>query len=227
MFLSPHEFKINESNIQSTILDREINILPKVFDPSKIDNLKIKLKETNDKILERKEEISKIRNLNTEQDNKKDKVLSKIKELKDSEIKKLQLKISDGEKQIEIIKSKKENIINEEVKEITSQLQKIELEKNDISNKMKLLQKDGLNLKNVNDELDKEIKELKNSIACPSCGRAYDKNDPKYSEHLAHLEENINQKLIKKDDNNNRIQKFLTDYKVLKNQLPELEETET
>jgi len=222
-----YEFKINESNIQSTILDREINILPKVFDPSKIDNLKIKLKETNDKILERKEEISKIRNLNTEQDNKKDKVLSKIKELKDSEIKKLQLKISDGEKQIEIIKSKKENIINEEVKEITSQLQKIELEKNDISNKMKLLQKDGLNLKNVNDELDKEIKELKNSIACPSCGRAYDKNDPKYSEHLAHLEENINQKLIKKDDNNNRIQKFLTDYKVLKNQLPELEETET
>ncbi len=225
--INNYESKINESKIQSTILDREISILPQIFDPTKINNLKVKLKETNDKILERKDEISKMKNLNTEQDNKKDKVLSKIKELKDSEIKKLQLKISDNEKQIEIIKSKKENIINDEVREITSQIQKLELEKNDISNKMKLLQKDGLNLKNSNDQLDIDIEKLKNSTACPSCGRAYDKNDPEYSDHLAHLEEQIKEKTKLKEDNNTKIQKFLTDYKVFKNQLPELEEKET
>ena len=222
-----YETKINESNIQLTILDREIDILPKIFDPTKINNLKIKLKETNDKILERKDEISKIRNLNTEQDNKKDKVLSKIKELKDSEIKKLQLKISDNEKQIEIIKSKKENIINDEVREITYQLQKLELEKSDISNKMKLLQKDGLNLKNANDDLEKEIEKLKESTTCPECGKKYDINDPNDAEHLKHLDEKINQKSTRREENNIKIQKFLSDYKVLKNQLPEIEEKET
>ena len=222
-----YESKIAEyTNVQLTILDREISILPKIFDPTKINNLKVKLKDTNDKILERKDEIFKMRELNTEQDKQKDKILSKIKELKDSEIKKFQLKISDNEKQIEIIKSKKENIINDEVREITSQIQKLELEKSDISNKMKLLQKDGLNLKNSNDQLDIDIEKLKNSTACPSCGRAYDKNDPEYSDHLAHLEEQIKEKTKLKEDNNVKIQKFLSDYKILKNKLPELEEKE-
>ena len=221
-----YEIKINESKIQSTILDREINILPQTFDINKINNLKIKLKETQDKISERKDEISKIRGIMIESDNKKDKILAKIKELKESEIKKMQLKISDNDLNIEIIKSKKENVLNEEIKEITFLIQKLELEKNDISNKMKLLQKDGSNLKNSNDELEKEIEKLKESTTCPECGKKYDINNPNDAEHLKHLNEKIEQKSIKKDDNSSKIQKFLSDYKLLKNKLPELEEKE-
>jgi DNA repair exonuclease SbcCD ATPase subunit len=215
--------KINEAKIQMTILNREIETLPLYFDSSRLSVLKIRLKETNDKISERKDEISIIRNLITESDNKRDKVLSKIKELKDAEIKKLLLKISDNDLKIEVVKNKKEAIINEQIRSITSDLQTIELEKSDISNKMKLLQKDGMNLKNANDKLDKEIEDLKNSKACPSCGRDYDKNDPQYSDHLAHLQDRINQLVIEKDENENKIQKFLNDYKKLKNGLPDLE----
>ena len=218
-----YQSKINESNLQITILDRDIKNLPSVFDATKLDKLKIKLKETNDKISERKDEIAKMKNLNTESDNKKDKVLSKIKELKDAEIKKLQLKISDNELKIQVIKNQKESIVNDEILKITTELQKIELEKSDISNKMKLLQKDGINLKNVNDELDVEIENLKNSTSCSACGRPFDKNDPEYSDHLAHLEDKINQLLAKKEDNNVKIQKFLNDFKVLKSSLPEFE----
>ena len=222
-----YKTKINESSIQNTILDREIKSLPSEFNSLKFNNLKIKLKETNDKISERKDEIAKMKNLNTESDNKKDKVTSKIKELKDNEIKNLQFKINDNDLKIEVIKNQKESIVNTEKTQIISNLQKIELEKNEISNKMKLIQKDGINLKNANDELDKEIEKYKNSTSCPACGRDYDKNDPKYSEHLAHLQEKIEQLLTKKEDNNIKIQKFLNDYKKLKNQLPELEEKET
>lgn len=215
--------KINESNIQIVILDREIKSLPLQFDNTKLNNLKIKLKETNEKISERKDEISNIRGIITESENKKDKVLSKIKELKESEIKKLLLKISDNDLKIQIVKNEKESIINKEINLITSNLQSIELEKNEISNKMKLFQKDGLNLKNLNDNLDKEIQELKNSSKCSACGRAFDKNDPDYTEHLAHLEEKVNQLLIKKQDNESKIQKLLNEYKKLKNLLPDLE----
>ena len=180
------------------------------------------MKDTNDKISERKEEISNIRNLLTESKNKVDKVLSKIKELKDAEIKKLQLKIGDNDLKIEVVKNQKENIINEEITKITSELQKIELEKSDISNKMKLFQKDGLNLKNSNDELDKEIEDLKNSTVCPTCGRDFEEG----SDHLIHLQEKINQLIFKKEDNNFKIQKFLSEYKKLKNLLPDLESKE-
>jgi DNA repair exonuclease SbcCD ATPase subunit/predicted MPP superfamily phosphohydrolase len=222
-----YKVKISDSNIKDEILNKEIKNLPSQFDIIKLNNLKVKLKETNDKISERKEEISKIKNIITESDNKKDKVLNKIKELKDNEIKNILLKIGDNELKIEIIKNQKENIINIEKTQIVSELQKIELEKNDISNKMKLLQKDGINLKNSNDELDKEIEDYKNSTSCPACGRDYDKNDPKYSEHLAHLQEKIDQLLNKKDENNNKIQKLLDEYKKLKNQLPHLETKES
>jgi DNA repair exonuclease SbcCD ATPase subunit/DNA repair exonuclease SbcCD nuclease subunit len=215
--------KISESNIQLTIMGREIDSLPSEFDSKRLNDLKIKLKETNDKISERKDEISKIRNLITESDNKKDKVLAKIKELKDSEIRKLMLKISDNDLKIEIIKNQKENVVNEEIRNLTSELQKIELEKSDLNNKMKLLQKDGVNLKNANDEIDKDVEELKNSTSCPTCGRDYEEG----SDHLVHLQEKIDELLSKKEDNDIKIQKLLNEYKRIKNLLPELEQKES
>lgn len=216
--INNYNSKIDEAKIQLTIFDREISSLPKEFNTDKLNKLKIKLKETNDKISERKDEISKIRNLITESDNKRDKVLSKIKELKDSEIKKLQLKISDNELKIQIIKNEKENIVKEEIRNIDIESQELELEKSEISNKMKLLQKDGVNLKGKNDEIEKEINEYKNSKICPTCGQ-----DLEGSEHLIHLQEKIKQLEVKKDENEIKIQKFLNEYKRLKNQLPEIE----
>lgn len=211
--------KIDEAKIQTTILDREINSLPKEFNTDKLSKLKIRLKETNDKISERKDEISKIKNLITESDNKRDKVLAKIKELKDSEIKKLQLKISDNGLKIEIIKNQKENIVIQEIRNIDIEIQELELEKSEISNKMKLFQKDGFNLKGKNDEIEKEIDEFKNSKACPTCGRDFEED----SEHLIHLQEKINQLQVKKEDNDLKIQKFLNEYKKLKILLPDIE----
>ena len=219
--------KITDSKNQIIILDSTILSLPLSFESSKLNNLKIKLKETNDKISERKDEISNIKNLLIESDSKKDKVLTKLKELKEGEIRKLELKISDNDLKIEVVRNQKENIVAEEVRKITAELQKIELERSEISNNMKLLQKDGLNLKNFNDEIDKDIEKLKNSTICSACGRAFDKNDPEYSDHLAHLEENILQLSKKKEDNNVEIQKFLTEYKKLKNTLPDLDVKES
>lgn len=219
--------KINDAKIQSTILDGAIALLPLQFDFTNLNKLKVKLKETNDKISERKEEISKMKNLNVESDNKIDKVVSKIKELKDSEIKKFQLKKSDNDLKIEVVKNQKENIVNDEIRIITSEIQKNELEKSDITNNMKLLQKDGTNFKNSNDELDVEIEKLRNSTSCSACGRAFDKNDPEYSDHLAHLEDRINQLLFKKEDNNTKIQNLLTEYKRLKTLLPDFETKES
>lgn len=218
-----YQNKINESNLQLVSLSKEIDDLPKVFNVDSLNNLKLKLKETNDIISERKEEIFKVKNLIIESDNKIDKVLSKIKELKDNEIKKYQFKISENNLKIEKIKNQKDVIVNDEISKIKLNIQKIELEKNDISNKIKLLQKDGLNLKTTNEGYDKEIIQLKDSTSCPSCGREYDKNDPKYSEHLAHLEENIKQKLIKKQENEDKIKVLLAEYKKLKNILPDFD----
>ncbi|MCK9415755.1 metallophosphoesterase [Candidatus Dojkabacteria bacterium] len=218
--------KIIESNSHLVSLTKEIDDLPKIFDVENLNNLKLKLKETNDIISERKEEIFKVKNLIIESDNKIDKIKSKIIELKDSEIKKYQLNISENNLKIEKIKNKKDVIINDEISKIKNQLQKIELEKNNINNNIKSLQKDGTTLKNANGEYDKEIEELKNSSACPSCGREYDKNDPKYSEHLAHLEDNIKQRLIKKQENENEIKNLLTEYKKLKNSLSEFDNDE-
>jgi DNA repair exonuclease SbcCD nuclease subunit/DNA repair exonuclease SbcCD ATPase subunit len=214
--------KIEESNFQIKIMNRDIESLPLEFKTEKINNLKIKLKDTNDKISERKDEISKIRHLITESDNKKDKVLSKIKELKDTEIKKLLLSNSDNDLKIGIIKNQKENIVNQEIRIIKDDIQKIELEKNNISNKMKLLQRDGTNLKNANDEIDMDIDDLNNSTSCPTCGRDYEEG----SIHLNHLKQSIDKLVVKKDDNTTKIQVFLNDYKKLKNQLPELETKE-
>jgi DNA repair exonuclease SbcCD ATPase subunit len=216
--------KINDANIQLVILDKEINELPDKFDANNLEKLKLKLKEINNKISERKDEISNIRNSILDIDNKKDKILSKIEDLRENEIKRLTLKISDNQLKIEIIKNKKENVINTELKTLTSNIQSNELKISEITNEMKLLQKDGSNIKNTNDELDKEIEELKNSSKCSACGRDFDKNDPNYSDHLAHLEEKINQLLFKKEDNETKIQKLLVEYKKLKNTLPELEE---
>lgn len=218
-----YQNKINDSNLQLVSLSKEIDDLPKVFNVDSLNNLKLKLKETNDIISERKEEIFKVKNLIIESDNKIDKVLSKIKELKDNEIKKYQFKISENNLKIEKIKNQKDVIVNDEISKIKLNIQKIELEKNDISNKIKLLQKDGLNLKTTNEGYDKEIIQLKDSTSCPSCGREYDKNDPKYSEHLAHLEENIKQKLIKKQENEDKIKVLLAEYKKLKNILPDFD----
>jgi DNA repair exonuclease SbcCD ATPase subunit len=217
-----YEKKINETNIQITILDRDIKFLPLSFDASNLNNLKVKLKNTNDKITLKHQEISSIKNLITLADSKKDKVLSKIKELKDSEIKRLLLNSSDNDLQIEIIKNQKENLVNQEIRLIIDEVQKIELEKSNLSNKMKLLQRDGVNLKNTNDEIDLEIKDLENSTACPICGRDFEEG----SEHLVHLTDKINSLLSKKEENNIKIQGFLNDYKKIKNQLPELEEKE-
>ena len=197
--------------------------MPTDFNSIKLEELKVKLKETNNKILERKEEISNIKELINGDENKKDKVLSKIKELKESEIKKLSLKISENNLEIEKIKNQKENIIADEIRKITTEIQKIEIEKNDISNKLKLLQKDGLNLKNTNDDIDSEIEKLKNSSKCSACGRDFDKNDPNYSDHLAHLEEKINQLLSKKDENKIKINSLLTNFKQLKPFVSEME----
>jgi len=221
-----YDKKIEELKIQNVILEREIKELPLNFDTKKLNDLKIKLKETNDKISERKDEISNLKNLITESDNKKDKVLSKIKELKESEIKKLQFKINNNELKIEMIKNQIDKIINEEIRNIDSQIQNIILQRNEINNKIKLLQKDGINAKNANDKLDKEIDELKNSTSCPTCGREYDSNDPKYSEHLNHLQENIKELGEEKKENTDKIQKYLSEYKKLKNTLPSLDDKE-
>jgi len=208
--------KIEEAKIQTTILNREIDKLPDNFDPTKLNEYKIKLKQTNNKISERKDEISNLRRSLTESDNKIDKVDSKIVELKQSEIKKISLKISDNELNIEVIKNKKENIIKDELKQLTSSIQKIELDKSEITSQMKLLQRDGVNSKKSNDELDKEIETFRDSKSCPSCGRDYDKNDPKYSEHILHLEEKIKSLENKKDANDLIIQKSLSEYNKLK-----------
>jgi len=211
--------KIDETNIQITILDREIKTLPLTFDVGNLNNLKIKLKNTNDKITLKHQEISNIKNLITISDSKRDKVLSKIKELKDGEIRRLLLTSSDNGLQIEIIKNQKENLVNQEIRLIIDEVQKLELEKSNISNKMKLLQRDGVNLKNTNDEIDMDIDDLNNSTSCPTCGRDYEEG----SEHLTHLTDKINQLLAKKEENAVKIQGFLNEYKKLKNQLPELE----
>jgi len=209
--------KIEESKIQRVNLEKEIDKLPTEFDSSKLDDFKIKLKQTNLKISELKDKISTLKNSLLESDGKIDKVNVKIEELKQNEIKKILSKITANDLQIEVIKNKKSNIIKDEIKKITSQIQVFELESIELASNIKLLQKDGINAKKSNDELDKEIETFKNSKSCPSCGRAYDKNDPNYSEHLAHLEDKIRSLEIKKEPNLLIIKDCLLKYKELKN----------
>ena len=213
--------KINDINTQISIIDIEIAKLPTKFEPEKLNTLKTKLKKANDKVTSKKQEIQNIKNNNLELDAKRDKVLSKIKELKEKEIQKLKDSIKESEIEITKIKTDRNTIISDRLNTIGSELQKIELDKSNLSNKMKLLQKDGMNLKTKNDELDKEIEELKNSTICPTCGREYDKDD---TEHMtSHIEDKI-QKLIKeKEVNEEKIRVLMFEYKRIKSQLPEFE----
>lgn len=218
--------KINESNIQITIYNREIDNLPTEFDPKNLNELKLKLKNINDKIFERKDEISKIKNSILESDSKKTKILEKISDLKSNEINKLQFKINENNLNIEKIKNQKDNIINDEINKINYEIKELNLTKTEISNNNKILQKDGLNLKNLNAEISKEIDELKNSTSCPTCGREYDKNDPEYSEHLLHIEDKINSLNDKMLDNDKKINEFIEEYKKLKVKLSDINNDE-
>ena len=213
-----YENKINESKDKNKTLEIEIEKLPINFDATNLNELKNELKNTNKKISEKKEEISKLKNSLTESDNKIDKVNLKIDELKQSEIRKISTKIINNDLQIEIIKNKKSNIVKDEIKKITSEIQEFELKVMELNSTIKLLQKDGVNAKTANEELDKEIETFKNSKSCPSCGREYDEKDPKYSEHLAHLEDKIKSLEIKKEPNILIINDCLLTYKKLKNE---------
>lgn len=211
--------KIKDSNDHILAIEHELELLPTSFDPKNLNLLKINLKEANDKISKIKDDISNMKNNLVESDSKIDKVLSKIKDLKTSEVNKMQFKINDNNLTIEKINNEKKNIINLEINSIKSEIQKNELKHNDISNNIKVLQKDGLLLKKNNEELDAEIKELENSTSCPTCGREYDKSDPKFSEHILHLEDSIKYKVNKKNLNNVIIREYLTEYKKYKNEL--------
>jgi len=219
--------KIGESKIQIVILEREIEKLPSSFDPTNLNNFKIDLKKTNDKISNRKEEISSLKNTLTEADNKIDKINVKIEELKVNEIKRVTAKISDNELKIQVIKSEKEKVVTDEIRKVVSEIQSVELQKGEKTSQIKLLQKDGAFHKKNNDDLDIEIKELKDSTSCPSCGRAFDKNDPQYSEHIEHIHEKINSLELKKDENNLKIKSLMLEYSKLKLSLNELETLES
>lgn len=207
--------KIEESKIQKTILEREIEKLPESFDSTTLNVLKSNLKKTNDKINSRKEEISKLKNTITESDAKIDRVNSKIEELKNNEINKIKSKISENNLNIEKVKNKREKIINDELNDISSKIQKIELNKGEISSQIKLLQKDGLFLKNANDDIDNELKELEESTVCPTCGRDFEED----SEHLIHIQEKINSLKTKKSENQTKIQNLMSEYKKHKESL--------
>jgi DNA repair protein SbcC/Rad50 len=211
--------KIDDFKLQILTLEKDIIVLPPVFDSTNLSNLRLKLKETNDKILSRRNEISNIKNIIFELESKKDKIISKIKELKDDEIRKLSLNISDTELNIEKIKNKRTNIINDEVRNIENKIQKLEMEKNDISNEIKMLQKDGIVLKNNNEDLSKELEELKNSTSCPTCGKDFDEG----SEHLLHLQEKISEKEKKKEENNIKLQSLLSEFKKFKSNITDID----
>jgi len=215
--------KIKEHEIQGVILDREIEKLPSEFNSDKLDKLKIDLKKTNLKISERKDEISTISNLITESETKKERVLTKIEQFKESEIKKLLSEINSNNLKIQVIKNDKNEIINNYLRELTSKIQKIELDKKEKSNEIKLLQKDGLVYKKSNEELDVEIEDLEDSTSCPTCGREYDKNDPKFEEHLNHLNDKILSLKIKKNNNDKKIADLVDKYKLMKPMLSEFD----
>jgi DNA repair exonuclease SbcCD ATPase subunit/DNA repair exonuclease SbcCD nuclease subunit len=221
-----YKLKIEECKIQKAILDRDIEKLPSSFDATKLNNLKISLKKTTDKISARKEEISAFRNTLTESDNKIDKINVKINELKSNEIKRITAKISDNDLKIQVIQSEKEKVVNDEIKNITSEIQKVELKKGEKTSEIKLLQKDGAFYKKNNEDIDVEIKELKESTSCPSCGRAFDKNDPKYSEHIEHIQEKIKSLELKKSENDDKIKSLMSEYVKMKSTLNEFETSE-
>ena len=213
-----YETKINDSKIQIAIFDKEISSLPSKFELNKLNILKTQLKEANDNIMSKKEEILKVRNSAIELDSKKDKFIDKINELKDREIQKNKDAITEKEISISRIKNEKEKILNTKLNDILEQLRSADINKNDISNQMKLLQKDGAVLKNENEDIDKKILELKNTDSCPLCKRPYDKNSP----HQDHNEQ-IKLLLSKQEENKLKLNSLISDYNKLKIKLQELE----
>ena len=185
------------------------------------------MKKTNDKISTRKEEISAFKNTLTESDGKIDKINVKIDELKSNEIKRITAKVSENDLKIQFIKTEKEKVVNDEIKNITSEIQSVELKKGEKTSEIKLLQKDGAFYKKSNEDIDAEIKELKESTSCPSCGRAFDKNDPEYSEHIEHIQEKIKNLELKKEENDSKIKSLMSEYVKMKSNLSELETSET
>lgn len=219
--LSNYKQKIDDNKVQIIIYEREIENLPIKFETNKLDDLKIKLKQTNDKISKIKDEISTVKSSNIEIDNKVDKVKQKLREFRDNEINNLKEKINNIEKEISNVESKRINIINSKVIFINDDIKKFEVEKINLENKIKNLKKDGSNLKSRNDEKLKEIDEFKNSSFCPACGRDYDESTP---DHLEHIQEKI--RILENDIqiNDDKIKDLINEYKELSPVITKLEE---
>lgn len=214
--------KIEDSKIQICIYEKEIVELPFKFDPSKLERLKVKLKETNTKISKIKEEISTIRNNNTEINSKIDKVKQKLRELRDKEIQKFKDQITQLEINISNIKQEKKNIIDYKISKIKDQIKKVELEKINLENKVISLKKDGSVLKSRNDEKQKEVNELMGSNFCPTCGREFDESTP---EHLEHIKQKIGKLNSEINFNNEKIKKLISEYKKLNPNILELKDS--
>lgn len=218
--LENYKDKISKSYIQIAIYDDEIRKLPSKFEPSKLNELRIKLKDVNDKISKVKEEISKVKSSNTEIDSKIEKVKSKLRELRDSEIKKFKDLENQKEKELSEINAEKQNIINNRLFKIKDDIKNFEVSKINLENKIKNLKKDGSFLKTRNDEKTLEIEEIKNSSFCPTCGRDYDEKTP---EHLEHIRQTINKLKEEIETNNVKIKALIDEYKLQSAKLPELE----
>ena len=224
--IKKYEDSIVEYKNEINKLKEKINLLPSSFDNNIILDLKSKLKKENDNINEKKDFLNELKRKLVDYETKKDKLFSEVKILKENEVKNIELRISENNLNVEKIKNQRENIILEELKIIDKKLQKIEIEKNDINNNIKTFKKDASTLKNINDELELEIDNLKKSTSCPTCGKKYDKNIPEDIEHLEHLENKINILLKKKEDNDILIQELFSEFKKIKNVLPDLEKEE-
>lgn len=219
--LSNYNQKIEDNKIQIAIYEREIHELPTKFEPTKLDEYKIKLKQTNDKISKIKEEISNVKNNNVEIDTKVDKVKQKLREFRDKEINNLKEEINNKEKEISNVENQRLSIINSKILSVKDEIKKNELELINLENKIKNLKRDGANLKSRNDEKLKEIEEFKNSSFCPACGRDYDETTP---DHLEHIQQKI--KSLENDIqiNDDKIKDLISEYKSLTPIVPEIEE---
>lgn len=219
--LQNYNKKIEDNKIQIAIYEREIKDLPTKFEPSKLEELRTNLKETNNKISKLKEEISTVKSGNNEIETKVDKVKQKLREFRDSEIRKFQDEINKLEKEISSIESERQQIINSKILSVKDEIKKVELEKINLENKVKSLKKDGSVLKSRNDEKELEIEELKNSKFCPTCGRDYDESTP---EHLEHIQQKIDKLENDIKENNIKIKELISEYKELNPKVPQLEE---
>jgi DNA repair exonuclease SbcCD ATPase subunit len=204
--------KIKDNRTQITIYDSEIKELPIKFEATKLDDLKIKLKNTNVEISKLKEEITVVNSGNVGIETKSDKVKQKLRELRDIEISKFKDKINNKEKEIANVKNKKQNIINSKIFLVKDDLKIVELEKVNLENKIKSIKKDGAIFKSRNDEKLVEIEEFKNSKFCPACGRDYDESTP---DHLEHIQQKIESLEADIKLNNIKIKDLIDEYKVL------------